>query len=140
MAPLSLEPHFLVGTDVRKLVYDGYTAQNVYGCDLYQSYLDHGHDLYRDRTTCAITFFSDDVFELPYPPPPTKPLPAKVTSLSQLVGRVSHIYTGELFHLFNEEQQYQLALRLGSLVKRAPGAVVYGRHWANPAESKTTQL
>lgn len=129
-----------VGTDVRKLVYDGYPAKNVYGCDLYQAYLDCGYQLYQDKTTCGITFFADDVFEMPYPPPTTKSMPEKVTALSHLVGHVSHIYAGELFHLFSETQQHQLAQRLAALLKRSPGAVIYGKHWASPTESTVSHL
>ena len=51
-----------------------------------------------------------------------------VKSLSELRGRITHFYTGALFHLFDEPTQYALALRVAALLKREPGAIVFGRH------------
>ncbi|KAJ2978829.1 hypothetical protein NUW54_g11235 [Trametes sanguinea] len=56
------------------------------------------------------------------------PDPSTVTSLIQLRGALTHIYTGALFHLFTEEAQYELAVRLVTLLKKVPGAVIFGRH------------
>lgn len=123
----------LVGTDVRKLVHDGYPASNVVGCDLRQEFIEYGYKLYRDRDQCAIRFFASDIFEVPYPFPadqaPVGPLDiGKVTEMKQLYGRVDHFYTGALFHLFDESTQYALALRVAQLIKRSPGTIVFGRH------------
>lgn len=121
-----------MGTDVRKLVYDGYPAANVLGCDLRQEFLDYGHTLFGDRGRCAIRFFASDIFAVPYPPPADQPPSdialGSVTHLAQLRGRIDHFYTGALFHLFDEKTQYALALRVAALLRRAPGAVVFGRH------------
>ncbi|KIP09368.1 hypothetical protein PHLGIDRAFT_126378 [Phlebiopsis gigantea 11061_1 CR5-6] len=120
-----------MGTDVRKLVADGYPAARVLGCDLRQSFLDFGYELFRDEDTCGIHFFPSDVFEVPYPGDST-PAPsidvADVSDIVQLRGAVTHFYTGALFHLFDEQTQYALALRVAMLLKRAPGTVVFGRH------------
>ena len=107
---------------------DGYPAENVYAADLRQEFIDFGHQLYDDTSTTKIHFFADDVFRIPYPPPaPPKEIPAQVTDLAQLQGHVNHVYAGALFHLFDEETQYDLALRIVSLVKRVPGTTIYGR-------------
>ena len=126
-----------VGTDARKLVHDGYPAGRVLACDLRPSYITLGHALFADSpATCPICFFASDIFALPDSPPSSPPLrstppnidPATVTDLAQLRGALTHIYTGALFHLFNEPTQRALACRLALLLSRAPGAVIFGRH------------
>ncbi|KAI0646351.1 hypothetical protein C8Q79DRAFT_1000700 [Trametes meyenii] len=130
-----------MGTDVRKLVYDGYPASRVLGCDLRPEYIQLGHELFDDATTCPIHFFTYNVFDLPTSVPPPSgtglsdtPAPnptvaiSTVTDLAQLRGSLTHVYTGALFHLFDEETQHGLAVRLATLLKREPGAIVFGRH------------
>lgn len=126
----------LVGTDVRKLVYDGYPATSVLGCDLRQDYIDLGYKLYQDRDSSLIHFFTSDVFDVPVNLGPgstshegaTAVPTGQVTELSQLTGSLTHIYTGALFHLFDESTQYAIAHRLALLLKKVPGAIVFGRH------------
>ena len=129
----------IVGTDVRKLVMDGYPAQNVLGADLRQAFIDLGYQLYQDTTTNPIRFFTSDIFAVhPRPSPPglsqypeintTSEEISQITNLEQLRGRIDHFYLGALFHLFDEETQYALALRVASLLKRQPGSVIFGRH------------
>ena len=127
-----------MGTDVRKLVHDGYPASRVLGCDLRQEYIDLGYTLYRDQDSCPIRFIASNIFDLPLTPPHSIPGVAaaspgqvdlkSITELSQLYGALTHIYTGALFHLFDEETQYGLAVRLALLLKKTPGAVIFGRH------------
>lgn len=132
-----------MGTDVRKLVQDGFPASRIVGCDLRSEFIDAGYTLFGDRTTCSIAFFADDIFKLSLEPtsPQTKPSsdPLKdVTMLNDLQGRMAYIYTGALFHLFVEETQRALVWRLASLlcVPRgavlgdAPvkGCVIFGKH------------
>jgi len=119
-----------VGTDLRKLVLDGYPAANVSGCDLRKTFFDIGFKLYEDEKTCSITFLTGDIFDLdvaPSQPPPGMAL-SDARDLSDLKGTLSHIYAGALFHLYDEDTQYALALRLISLLKEGPGAIVFGRH------------
>ncbi|KAJ3007245.1 hypothetical protein NUW54_g3621 [Trametes sanguinea] len=122
-----------MGTDVRKLAYDGYPGAQIFGCDLRQEYIELGYELFGDVDTCPIRFFTSNVFDLPKTIDPATnnvadPDPSTVTSLIQLRGALTHIYTGALFHLFTEEAQYELAVRLVTLLKRVPGAVIFGRH------------
>lgn len=121
-----------MGTDVRKLVADGYTASNVLGCELRSEYISLGHELFSSSpSSCPIHFFSDDIFEAPPSPPsaiPTVPF-SEVTKLKELQGRVTHLYTGALFHLFDEKTQEAMARRIALLVqKQRSGVVVFGRH------------
>lgn len=119
-----------MGTDARKLVYDGYSASNVLACDLRQNYLDEGYELYRDAETSSIRFFTSDVFDVPVRPVvPSKTIPLpEITALGELQGRVTHMYTALLFHLFDEESQYAVAVRVATLLKRESGTILFGRH------------
>lgn len=119
-----------MGTDVRKLVYDGYPATSVLGCDLRQDYIDLGYKLYGDKETSQIYFFTSDIFDLPpsFNNAVVHGNDAKITTLSQLLDSLTHVYTGALFHLFDESTQYAIALRLAALLKREPGAIIFGRH------------
>ncbi|KAL4247361.1 hypothetical protein ABKN59_009016 [Abortiporus biennis] len=127
-----------MGTDVRKLVSDGYIG-HVFGCDLRQEFIDLGYQLYNDspssEKSTPIRFFTGDIFEVPAAPlssviDPNAAISAtsKVTDLIQLSGVVNHIYTGALFHLFNEATQYSLALRLARIIKKEKGTIIFGRH------------
>ena len=141
--------YWTVGTDVRKLVADGYPGRNVLGTDLRQEFLDIGYKLYQDSPSSnPIRFFTSDIFDVPSPlslpplPSTTKELPplspqqqplillSEISNLTQLRGRINHFYLGALFHLFNESTQYEIALRVASLLdlSRKEGVVVFGRH------------
>lgn len=130
---------FLVGTDVRKAVLDGYPADRVFGCDLLPEFLELGHKLYDDKDTCNVTFFPDAVFCVDDVPPSTQTqnspvLSAEaetVTKLNDLRGRVTHLFTSSVFHLFDEVLQADMAYRLALLMSWKPGSIMFGRHLAN---------
>ena len=93
---------------------DGFPAGNLLGCDLRQDFIEAGYKLYQDKETCPITFFTSNIFDLSIAPSTevsTTPL-REVKSLEDLKGRLTYIYTGALFHLFDEDTQYALAYRL----------------------------
>ncbi len=138
-----------MGTDARKLVLDGYPAVNIAACDLRSTFLDIGsNELFRDAGSCEISFFTADIFDIR----PSKSY-AEIISLAGrasgslrdvlqnsysskltdaklklLKGHLNHIYAGALFHLFDEPTQYNIALRIASLLKNAPGSIIFGRH------------
>lgn len=125
-----------MGADVRKLVSDSYPASNVLGCDRRLEFIDLGHKLFRDRDSCPIRFLTSDIFDLSVPSAFNETLRSvheappliRVDQLSQLLGSLTHIYTGALFHLFDETTQYAIALRVAYLLKRESGTIVFGRH------------
>lgn len=121
----------VVGTDVRKLAYDGYPASNIFGCDLRAEYIELGYKLYADRNSTPVRFFTADMFSIPidFSPSNADVRPeTKIAELSQLRGKITHLYTGALFHLFDSPTQYAIALRLAALLTRQRGAVIFGRH------------
>lgn len=54
--------------------------------------------------------------------------PRRLSSLALLVGRISAIHAGYFFHLFSEAEQERIARILSGLLRREPGAVIFGRH------------
>ncbi|TFK50320.1 hypothetical protein OE88DRAFT_1660612 [Heliocybe sulcata] len=119
-----------MGTDLRKLAQDGYPETSLLGCDLRPEYIELGYKLYSDKDTCGIRFFADNILDLPLPSPfwiSTSRID-EVTKLAELTGRLTHVYTGALFHLFDESTQEALALRVATLVRHTPGSIIFGRH------------
>ncbi len=102
-----------VGTDARKAAHDGYPAANIVGSDLHAEYLRLGYKLYDDESDCNISFFAADVFDLDSDgkvdsPGSTSEPEARTqafSNLRELKGKVTHIYAGLLFHLFDESTQ-----------------------------------
>ncbi|VDC06431.1 unnamed protein product [Peniophora sp. CBMAI 1063] len=126
-----------MGTDVRKAAFDGYPASQIVGCDLLPDFLALGHKLYGDADTCPIRFIQGDVFALEPPSPlqpaiPAASLKSQIHSLTDLLGRAAVVYTGALFHLFDESTQYAMALRLTSLLRQDKPAIIFGRHQGLP--------
>ena len=123
-----------MGTDVRKAADDGYPEENLIGSDLHEEYLRLGYKLYGDETTCRINFFAADIFALNSDEDGNTgdlSLYSKSKSIANLAGikgKVTHIYTGLLFHLFEESTQAQLARCLALLLNRGPNAIIFGRH------------
>ncbi len=125
-----------VGTDARKAAHDGYPAANIVGSDLHAEYLRLGYKLYDDESDCNISFFAADVFDLDSDgkvdsPGSTSEPEARTqafSNLRELNGKVTHIYAGLLFQLFDESTQTRLARCLAALLYRNPGAIIFGRH------------
>lgn len=70
-------------------------------------------------------------------PPSASPL-SNVTGFAELQNRVTHLYTALLFHLFDEASQYEMAIRVATLLKRESGAVIFGRHQGMAKEGLIT--
>ncbi|KAF8810807.1 hypothetical protein BYT27DRAFT_7091067 [Phlegmacium glaucopus] len=141
-SPVVLDLGCCMGTDLRKLLQDGYpansTSTNVYGCELLPEFITEGHKLYRDgpdsKKPTPIKFFSDDIFNVP-----VKADGAVAESgsfgLNNLRGKIDILYAGALFHLFEEEKQFALAQRLVALInakfsadRNNTEAIIFGRH------------
>ena len=105
---------------------------------------DLGHKLFRStQATYPARFIAGDIFDpsfltaVPYVRTsstsahlPTLDLNS-VTSLNDLHGRVSAIYTGAFFHLFSEEKQREVAKLLAGLLFPEPGSIIAGVHGGN---------
>ena len=75
----------------------------------------------------------DSSMIVPHAPFDTPPLTAppelgSLTSLTPLQGRVSAIFVGAFFHLFDEAKQLQIAHQVASLLSPLPGSIIFGSH------------
>jgi len=94
-----------------------------------------GHKLFRTTPeTFTTKFLAGDVFDdahfSPTAPVPSGPPPpvALVNTLTELRSHISVIHASCLFHLFNEEKQFELGRRLVALLDPRPGSIVFGSH------------
>lgn len=119
-----------MGSDARKLAYDGYPAGRILGLDVFADFISLGHELYDDYGSCDIQFLAIDIFSLPviFDYNGSSCASETISALAKFRGSMTHIYAGGFFHLFDEQTQHQLALRLVCLLKRKHGAIVFGRH------------
>jgi len=126
------------GLDARRAIADGFPAQNVIISDLRPELLDFGHEFFRTTpVTYPVHHLACDAFDptmLEVVPPSYEILSSQrpdlnsLTSLNPLHGRVSAIYAGMFFHLFNEPQQLHLARALAGLLLPVPGSLIFGVH------------
>ncbi|KZT74813.1 hypothetical protein DAEQUDRAFT_742273 [Daedalea quercina L-15889] len=126
------------GVDVRKAVADGIPAENAIGSDIHPEYWDLGHRLFRTTSKkFPASFLGGDAFDpdffrmappLESPPEGPPPTPATLSTLTPLNGHVSIIHVSSVFHLFDEEQQLELARKLAGLLSPLPGSTIIGLH------------
>lgn len=136
---LLLEIGCCLGMEMRRAAADGFPAKQIIASDLHSEFWEFGHALFRTTPqSFPATFVAGDALD----PDFLSPLPgtsesrasldlSSLTTLNQLKGKVSAIYARSLFHLFNEDQQRQLAHSLGSLLSTQPGSVIFGSHMGN---------
>lgn len=150
-----------VGNDVRKAIADGYPMQNCVASDLEPGTCQRIHTLIQTRLHLRAKDFwrlghrlfnsAPESFPVPFVPgdafdqdflkqvPPFYEVPetsapqlSALTALTPLLGHVSAIHASSLFHLFDEERQFQLARSLGGLLSPQPGSLIFGQHNARP--------
>ncbi|KAH9945914.1 uncharacterized protein BXZ73DRAFT_95435 [Epithele typhae] len=107
------------GNDLRKLVHDGYPVDRMIAFDIRPEFWELGHRLFNSSPTSSLSH--------PSGLEPV-PIPRALTSLVPLAGHASVVYASYLFHLFNEADQARLARILARLLRRTPGATIFGRH------------
>ena len=148
---------------MRRVIYDGWPASQAIATDLeagmrQSHYLDQsrliafrvttgfwdlGHKLFRTTPeTYPAKFLAgsafDDAHLCPTAPMPPGPPPSisSVDTLTELRGHISVVHASSLFHLFNEEKQFELGKRLGSLLDPRPGSVIFGSHGGMPEKGQ----
>ncbi|EKM48875.1 uncharacterized protein PHACADRAFT_266025 [Phanerochaete carnosa HHB-10118-sp] len=133
-----------VGNDTRRAVLDGFPANQIVASDLHPEFWDIGHKVFKSTPeSFPVKFIAGDAFDdsfLAYGGPIATPAAGSeqptdlsaLTSLTPLRGKLSVIYASSLFHLFGEEQQSELAHRLGSLLSPTSGSFIFGAHLGKP--------
>ncbi|KAM7199752.1 methyltransferase [Naviculisporaceae sp. PSN 640] len=87
-----------LGHDIRKLIFDGVSPENIAGVELRKGYINLGFDLFRDRDTPAGKIFHQgDVLD-----------PATCKPWCSLLGRFDIVNLGLIVHVFNWEEQITL--------------------------------
>ncbi|KIK68597.1 hypothetical protein GYMLUDRAFT_153601 [Collybiopsis luxurians FD-317 M1] len=139
-----------VGNALRKVVADGWPAENTIGVDLYKEFWEVGHELFRSTPdSFPASFIGGDLFDdviltpLKANDPQNLDLQSvklhDLKSLTPLQYRVSAIYACNFFHLFNAEKQFELAKRLASLLLPSSGSVIFGSHGVFPSQRLSVQ-
>jgi len=114
-APKLVEVGCFMGTQLRKLLMDGYPSHeadpSLIGIDLRKEFIDYGYDLFQDRPSSKrpvpIAFHQADIFD-------------DDSKLTSFKGRVRYIFIHAVFHLFDKDTQYELARRLVDLLDVPP--------------------
>jgi len=106
------------GQEIRQLVSDGVPSENCYGSDLRPEFIELGYELFKDREKLKATFLPADIFDDESP-------------LTQIYSQMSIVYTGSFFHLFDRNEQIDVAKRVVQLLKPEPGSMVIGRQVGN---------
>ncbi|KAI1790152.1 hypothetical protein LXA43DRAFT_523063 [Ganoderma leucocontextum] len=128
------------GTEIRKAVLDGWPVTGIIAADLSKDFWDLGHELYPSSPeSFPVPFLQGDILDpanltvAPFPTS-TAPLPpdglpvSEVTSLNQLHGKLSAIFVGAFFHLFDFDGQERVARLLAGLLSPLPGSMIFGSH------------
>ncbi len=147
-----------MGTDLRKLIADGYPRDSVIATDVVPGaslpcltsiptvtspapaeFWELGHKLFNTTAeSFPVPFLPGDIFDPAflepspptYTPPPSPPPPlSSVRTLTELRGHVSAITICAVFHVFETEAaQLELARALAALLSPAPGSTIVGLH------------
>jgi len=107
-----------VGTDIRQFLLDGGHADGsnkIIAVDLRQDFIDLGQNLFKEPTP-GIDFRTTDVLD------------SADTSLDDVKGKVTLLYTGAVFHLFQEDQQRAFAENIKTLLATEGEVAVFGWH------------
>ena len=107
-----------MGTDVREFLLDGGDANGlnkIIAVDLRQDFIDLGQELYKGPTR-GIEFRTANLLD------------PSDTSLDNIKGKVTLLYTGAVFHLFWEDDQRIFAEKIKSLLATEGEVVVFGLH------------
>jgi SAM-dependent methyltransferase len=100
--------------DIRRLVADGVDSSKCYGSDLRLDFIGLGYELFCDKETLKSEFIAADIFDAD-------------SALKELYGKVDIIGSSSFFHLFDWEQQKQVAHRCAKLLKPQKGSMIVGR-------------
>lgn len=97
------------------MVSHGAPAQNLYGLEVKQNFIDIGYDKFTDWKTLKVTFICADIL-------------SDSDAVDELEGKIDIIYASSVFHGFNWDKQLKLATRCVKLLRRKPGSLLIGHH------------
>lgn len=110
-----------LGQDLRKCIFDGAPATNLYASDLFPEYEELAYDLWRDQDRLSPGhFFADNILA----DNATFTLGPLMTRFGP--GSVDIITATMFLHLFNYENQLKTATRMLRLLSHTPGSLILG--------------
>lgn len=104
-----------LGQDLRKLIYDGAPAQNLFGCDIFPQFEHVGHELFRDREIFQAHFITADLFDT-----------TSESALTKSKGTWDVISIVMFLHVFDWDTQVLACKRILQLLSRKPGSMIIG--------------
>lgn len=107
-----------LGQDIRRLIFDGAPAENIYGVDLKPEFVDLGYEFFLDRSKLRSKFLIGDIFD-------------PSSDITQLDGEIDIVYASSFFHLFGWERQVEVGKRVVQLLRPQKGSLVVGRQLGN---------
>ncbi|KAI4090310.1 MAG: hypothetical protein L6R37_007903 [Teloschistes peruensis] len=110
-----------LGQDLRKCVFDGAPADNLFASDLFPEYEELAWDLFRDRDKIPPGHFFADNILAENEIFTSGPLMARLGP-----GQVDIITITMFLHLFNYENQLKTATRILRLLSQKPGSIILG--------------
>ena len=115
------------GQDIRKLVFDGAPAQNLYGLDLNDKFINLGYKLFRDNETLKASFVTGNLQD-------------DSSDVSSVEGKMDIISIISFLHLFDWDGQIKAAKRLVALSAPKKGSVIMGRQLGSSVGEVFTSL
>ena len=123
--------------DLRKLVYDGASSENLYGLDVEGRFIELSYELFCDADTLKSQFVVDDLLrtnaekvdpQVLQSATHNKSTPSpSIVPLASLDSRVSIIAVNSFLHLYNYSDQLKLAKRIARLLSPERGSLILGR-------------
>ncbi|ORX98147.1 S-adenosyl-L-methionine-dependent methyltransferase [Basidiobolus meristosporus CBS 931.73] len=113
------------GADLRKLIIDGFSGENLTGLDISADFIQLGQELFKDEETSGLKFVVADILSDEWP--------EKVAGLQFDV-----IYLGSFLHLFDRPQQETILRRVSQLLKE--NGVLFGKNLGSGGVESTVDL
>ncbi|KAI9490245.1 hypothetical protein BDB00DRAFT_875562 [Zychaea mexicana] len=135
-APVVLDLGCCTGTDLRRLMFDGYPGDRLYGIDLNKHYIESGYDLFRDRATCPITFIAGDILSTTATTTPTS---ISSTINNKFTQKAGVVYTGSMIHLLSLDQLHTLIHHISTHLLDPAGGIFIGTHVAADTTTSMTR-
>jgi hypothetical protein len=114
-----------LGQDLRKLVVDGISPSQVFGCDIINGFESVGHEFFRDKSRFENRYITADIFDDASESPLVK---------TQKTWDIICIYM--FLHIWNRDEQVRACRKILNLLSSKPGSCIIGSQTGsvNPRE------
>lgn len=101
--------------DIRKLVYDGAPAENLWGLEREGDFIRLAYDFFRDKDLLAAQFITADLMDRNDP------------TVAALCGTFGIVHLGMVLHIWDVSGQLAACRRVVELLRPEPGSLVVGQ-------------